>query len=231
LNLTKEVFTQLGKKPNKKHILIMDVTIPTSWKDINIDTYIKLVPVLETEQEPITRIINILCVLTGKKREEVREIQLTDYHKIMEKMEFLQYEVPTKLESRILNFNGNYYEFKLNAENLLFGEYINAMEILNSKSENAVIDNLDKILASICRPVEKKLGKWKEKKMTSKLLQETIKVFREQMSIADAYPIAVFFCNHSHDLMNDIKTSLITQAAEMAQEVEMDLATDGAGGV
>ena len=54
----------------------MDVTIPTSWKDINIDTYIKLVPVLETEQEDITRVINILCVLTGKKREEIKEIQL-----------------------------------------------------------------------------------------------------------------------------------------------------------
>ena len=231
MNLTKEAFIQLGKNPNKKHILIMDVTIPTSWKDINIDTYIKLVPVLETEQEDITRVINILCVLTGKKREEIKEIQLTDYHKLIKKMAFLFTEIPTKLESKRIKLDGNYYEFKLNAENLLFGEYINAMETLNSKNENAVIENLDKILASICRPVEKKFGKWKEKKMTSKLLQETVKLFRDKMSIQDAYPLAVFFCNHSKDLMTNIQTSLITRAEKITKEVEMDLATGGAGGV
>ena len=209
----------------------MDVTIPTSWKDINIDTYIKLVPVLETEQEDITRIINILCVLTGKKREQIREIQLADYHKLIKKMAFLFTEIPTKLESKRIKIEGNHYEFKLQAENLLFGEYINAMETLNSKNENVVIENLDKILASICRPVEKKFGKWKEKKMTSKLLQETIKVFREHMSIQEAYPIAVFFCRHSKTLMTNIQTSLITRAEKITKEVEMDLATDGAGGV
>jgi len=208
----------------------MDVTIPTSWKDINIDTYIKLVPVLETEQEDITRVINILCVLTGKKREEIKEIQLTDYHKLIKKMAFLFTEIPTKLESKRIKLDGNYYEFKLQAENLLFGEYINAMETLNSKNENVVIENLDKILASICRPVEKKFGKWKEKKMTSKLLQETVKKFRDKMSIADAYPLAVFFCNHSKELMTNIQTSLIAQAEKITKEVEMDL-VNGAGGV
>ena len=90
-------------------------------------------------------------------------------------MEFLNTEVPTKLKSKRIEIDGNFYEFKLNAKNLLFGEYINAMEMLSQKSNNAVIENLDKILMSICRPVEKKYGKWVEKKMTTELLQETIK--------------------------------------------------------
>ena len=83
---------------------------------------------------------------------------------------------------------------------------------------------------SICRPVEKKYGKWVEKKMTNELLKETIKIFRYKMSIADAYPLAVFFCNHSKDLMTDIQTSLMHQAEKMTKEVEMDLANDTAGG-
>ena len=210
----------------------MNVTIPTSWKDINIDTYINLVPVLETEQEPIQRVINILCVLTGKKREEIRGIQLKDYHKIIKKMEFLNTEVPTQIKSKRIEIDGNFYEFKLNADNLLFGEYINAMEMLSQKNNNAVIENLDKILMSICRPVEKKYGKWVEKKMTNELLKETIKIFRYKMSIADAYPLAVFFCSHSKDLMIDIQTSLMDQAEKMTKEVEMELSqVDTAGGV
>ena len=36
----------------------MKVTIPTSWNDITIEMYIKLKPVLETEQEQITRVIS-----------------------------------------------------------------------------------------------------------------------------------------------------------------------------
>ena len=44
----------------------MKVTIPTSWNDITLEMYIKLKPILETEQEPVTKVINILCTLTGK---------------------------------------------------------------------------------------------------------------------------------------------------------------------
>jgi hypothetical protein len=208
----------------------MDVTIPTSWKDINIDTYINLVPVLETEQEPITRIINILCVLTGKKREEIRELQLDNYQSLIKKMSFLFAEIPTNLKSKRIKIEGNYYEFKLQAENLLFGEYINAMETLNSKTENGVIQNLDKILATICRPVERRYGIWRERKMTSKLLQETIKLFRFKMSIADAYPLCVFFCSHSKDLMENIKTSLSLQAKKLKKEANLSM-IGGVGGV
>ena len=65
----------------------MEVTIPTCWDDITLETYINLRPVLQTEQTPIQRVINILCVLTGEKRQKVMDIKLDDYHKILKKME------------------------------------------------------------------------------------------------------------------------------------------------
>ena len=119
----------------------MEVTIPTSWKDINIDTYINLVPVLETEQDEVKRVIDIICVLTGKKREEVREIKLNDYNKLLKKMSFLFTKIPTQLKSKRIKIDGNYYEFKLQADNLLFGEYINAMEMINQKQNNSIVEN------------------------------------------------------------------------------------------
>ena len=166
--------------------------IPTSWEDITIGKYIELKPILETEQTEVERVINILCVLTGKKREEIREIQLKDYHKLIKKMSFLNTEIPTKLEKTRFKIDGKYYEFKINAEKLMFGEYINAMELLQSKNENAIFDNLHKILVSICRPVERRL-RWREIEMTGELLKETSQIFYDKMSITIAYPILVFF--------------------------------------
>ena len=86
----------------------MEVTIPTSWKDINIDTYINLVPVLETEQEPVTKVINILCILTGLKREEIKNITLPDYKNLLKKMAFLNSELPKELKDKRIKLNGQW---------------------------------------------------------------------------------------------------------------------------
>jgi len=217
----------------------MKVTIPTSWDDITIEMYIKLKPVLETEQEPITRVINLLCILTGKKREEVQDITLPDYKMLLDKMSFLNTELPKDLRKKRIKLNGQWYEWKLDAKNMLFGEYISVMEIMQKASDNEAVlfNNLHKILTVIFRPVEKKLGViWKSSKVDGEKIRETSENILKHMSIADAYPIAVFFCSRYPDLMKAIKTSLKEKAEKIVTEVkrelkkETDLQTVGDGG-
>jgi hypothetical protein len=218
----------------------MKVTIPTSWNDITIEMYIKLKPVLETEQEPITRVINLLCILTGKKREEIKEITLPDYKMLLNKMSFLNTELPKELGKKRIKLNGQWYEWKIDAKNMLFGEYISVMEIMQKASNNEAVlfNNLHKILTVIFRPVEKRYGLfWKSMQVDGEKIRETSENILKHMSIADAYPIAVFFCSRYPDLMKVIKTSLKQKAEEIIKEVkkelkeEMDLATIGDGGV
>lgn len=174
----------------------MEVTIPTSWNDITIEMYIKLKPVLETEQEPVTKIINTLCILTDKKREDVENITLPDYKLLLKKMSFLNTELPKEIKKKRIKLNNQWYEWKWDAKNMLFGEYISIMEIMQKASENDAIlfDNLHKILTVIFRPIDKKYGLlWKSKKMNGKVIRETADNILKNMSIADAYPIAVFF--------------------------------------
>ena len=217
----------------------MKVTIPTSWNDITIEMYIKLKPVLETEQEPITRVINLLCILTGKKREEIKEITLPDYKMLLNKMSFLNTELPKELGKKRIKLNGQWYEWKIDAKNMLFGEYISVMEIMQKASNNEAVlfNNLHKILTVIFRPVEKRYGLfWKSMQVDGEKIRETSENILKHMSIADAYPIAVFFCSRYPDLMKVIKTSLKQKAEEIIKEVkkelkeEMDLATVGDGG-
>ena len=212
----------------------MEITIPTKWEDVTIGNYINLRPVLNSKLNPIERVINILAVLTGQKRDVIKNITLKQYKSIKKKMSFLETELPKQLKDKRFKIGGQWYEFKVDAKKLLFGEYINSMEILqNSKDdEEAIFNNLHHILTTICRPVKKTIFGWKHIKVDSEILRKTADNFLNNMPMTIAYPIGVFFYTHSEDLTKAIKTCLIQEAEKMTNEAkqEMDLVNDGDGG-
>ncbi len=173
----------------------MNITIPTKWEDVTIGNYINLRPILNSELTPIQRVVNILAVLTGEKKEVIKNISLDQYKTIKEKMYFLETEIPKKLKDKRFKIGGKYYEFKLDAKSLLFGEYINNMEILQNAKDNeeVIFNNLHYILTTICRPVEKKFFRWRDIKVDGELLRKTSDNFLTNMPITIAYPIGVFF--------------------------------------
>ena len=213
----------------------MKITIPTTWNDITLEKYINLRPVLNTEMKPIERIINTLCILTGEKKETIRNISLEQYRELIDKMKFLNTELPTKLKNKRFKIGDKYYEFQLDAKKLLFGEYINAMELLQNAANNeeVIFNNLHKILTTICRPVEKKRLRWQNVKIDGEVIRETADNFLKNMPITIAYPIGIFFYNHLKNSMTDTKTYLIKEATKMMKEAReqiQDLETSGAGG-
>ena len=212
----------------------MEITIPTSWQDITIGQYIKLRPVLKAELNPIERVINILAVLTNQKKEVIKNIPLSQYKVIKEKMNFLETEIPKQLDKRRFKIGDTFYEFKVDAKKLLFGEYINNMEILQkaANNEEVIYENLHHVLTTICRPVEKKWLRWREIDVDGEVLRKTADNFFKNMPITIAYPIGVFFYNHFQSLTQDIRISLMEKATKMMKEAsqEMDLVKDGDGG-
>ena len=129
----------------------MELIIPTSWDDITLGQYIELRPILQTEMDEVKKVINILCVLTGKKREDVRELTIPDFHKLVKKMSFLNEPLPKEMEKRRFLIGGKWYEFKIDAKNMLFGEYISVMEILQKAGDNedVLFNNLHQICNAI----------------------------------------------------------------------------------
>jgi len=212
----------------------MEITLPTSWNDITLQKYINLRPVINTEMSEIERVINILCVLTGEKKEVIKNISLEQYHKIKKKLAFLNTELPETLVNKRFKIGPHWYEFKLNANKLLFGEYINNMEILQDAQDNqeVIFNNLHKILTTICRPIEKKRFRWRDVEVTGEVVRQTADNFLENMPISIAYPIGVFFYNHLPSLTTDIKTSLMEKAEKIMRESkkELDSMSVGDGG-
>jgi len=210
-----------------------EIEIPTSWDDITIGHYIQLRPILATEMNDVSKVINILCVLTGKKREEIKELSVKQYHQLVKKMAFLKTELPKELKKRRFLVGGKWYEFKYEANKLLFGEYVNIMEILQkaNNNEEVIYENLHKILTIICRPVYKTMFGYKDAEVDGEVIKETAENFFNNMPITIAYPIGVFFYNHLPILTETIKTSLMEVAEKKIKEAqEIALQTTGGGG-
>ena len=206
-------------------------TLPTTWEDITLEKYINLRPVLQTEQKPIQRIINILCVLTGEKKEVIKDISLEQYNDLIKKMKFLETELPKTLKARRFKVGGKWYEFQMDARKLLFGEYISAMELLQdaSTNEDVIFNNLHKILTTICRPVERKYLRWHDVDINGEVIRETSENFYKNMPITIAYPIGVFFYAHFRNSTQDTRISLIQKAAKTMKEAKKEIASLGTG--
>tara|TARA_Y100000289_G_scaffold28130_1_gene27704 strand:+ start:258 stop:902 length:645 start_codon:yes stop_codon:yes gene_type:complete len=212
----------------------MNVTIPTKWKDITVGNYINLRPVLNSELTPIQRVINILAVLTGEKKEVIKNISLDQYKEIKKKMSFLDTELPKELKHKRFKIGNQWYVFELRAQNLLFGEYINIMEIMEKARDNeeAIFDNLHTILTTVCRPVKRKFFVWRKTKVDAQIIRETSKNFFDNMPITIAYPISVFFYTHLDGLTKAIKTCLMEEVERIKREVTLEMSSlkDGDGG-
>jgi hypothetical protein len=129
-------------------------------------------------------------------------------------MAFLKTELPKELKKRRFLVGGKWYEFKYEANKLLFGEYVNIMEILQkaNNNEEVIYENLHKILTIICRPVYKTMFGYKDAEVDGELIKQTADNFFNNMPITIAYPIGVFFYNHLPTLTETIKTSLMEVA-------------------
>jgi len=200
----------------------MEITIPTEWEDITIETYIKLRPALNTKTNEIERLINILCVLSDRKRQEVEKLTITQYSDLISKMRFLNKDLPTKVKSNVFKVGESWYEFCLKPDGILFGEYISIMEILEkaNNNEEMLFNNLHNFLTVICRPIKKRWWGYKYIDVDTELINKTADNFYRNMPITIAYPIAVFFSLNLETLTQVIKTSLeslIEKKAKMAQ--------------
>ena len=209
----------------------MEIQIPTDWSDITLGQYIELRPILQTEQEDISRVINILCVLTGKKREEIKMLTIPGFHKLIKKLSFLNDPLPKELTKKRFIIGGKWYEFKLDAKKMLFGEYISVMELLQKANgnEDVIFDNLHKILTVICRPVYKTMFGFKSVEVDGEMIRQNADNFYKNMPITIAYPIGVFFYQRYPNLTQVIKTSLMEEANKKIKEVKTDLMRDGVG--
>ena len=144
-------------------------------------------------------------------------------------------EEPSRVLKKNFTINGKNYAIVNHVNDLEAGQYMSFTTYLKGFADNpnVHIEQMPDILASVIFPVDKNNKVMAIEPSYFRNLADDI---RNTMSIEDAYPIAVFFCNLSASLMTTTQDYLNQKLEKMTEqsktailEVAKDLEKDGVG--
>ena len=204
--------------------------IPKSLKEVMVKDYIQINKIRNAEYDnPFTRTIDLLCIFNDRAdvlKQKPSELAVDLSHLL---------EEPSRILKQYFTINGKRYGIVNHINDLEAGQYMSFTTYLKGFEDNpnVHIDQMPDILASVIFPVDKNNKVMAIEPSYFRKLTEDI---RDTMSIEDAYPIAVFFCNLSRSLtectqsyLNRKLETMTTESKTAILEVAKDLENDGVG--
>ena len=198
--------------------------LPKGWEDINIEQYVNYLKTNNSTLDEFEKIMIRLSILTGATYEEVKNLQIKDISKVTRALEWVdKVELPRELKDTFTIENVK-YKLCLNATELTGGQYASVMTKLKDVD---AFEMLHEILASISLPVGINI-----KDIEPSYYAHTSELFAKNLSIADAYPIGVFFCEVSKNLTEGIQDYLaqeLKKTKEKQSQIVQDFISNGDG--
>lgn len=176
--------------------------------DITVNKFIALNDILTAShyESEIDRNIDLLACITGKDREYYESLTMHAYKKECERLAFLTLESIEGKPKRYIKANGKIYAPIYDFRKLTAGQLVDVTHF--TKESAKIIDNLPKILASICVPTKKTFtGRKKLPYLSTE--HEDVAADMGKASFFDAYSIALFFWAVYNGSMQIIGNSLV----------------------
>lgn len=172
----------MGKK--KETIVVKDygnISVPTSWDDITLEKFVKLMKLQEEEGKDELSIVDIMAVLTDTDKKYIYSLPSDFANTIMAHLLFLN--EPLKEEPKAeVEINGEKYKINY-MEKLKFGEYTDANTVMaNDKFDYA------SLLAILCR----KEGEKYDDDFIADHIEKRTEMWNNQ-PITKTYPLICFF--------------------------------------
>ena len=177
--------------------------LPKSWQDISIGTFQQLHKLTEPTFE---NQIATLAVLTGQTVEQIEELPIREITDAIGKLSWMA-ELPTAKDFKKFRHGLTTYKFVASQHELAAHQFI-AVQDLFGQADNWV-GNLHKIMAALA--VKYRFFRKSEIKPTE--FDKVADLFRDRMSIANAYGYALFFSAYLPELLE-------TTRVYLEQEVE-----------
>lgn len=171
-----------------------NITIPTSWEEINLETFIKLQSLYSDGNKP--SIQDILSILSNESREEVNKYPALVIEKVMEKLKYLSEPITDVVSNKVIIDDITYQINYL--EHLKFGEYVDVNMILDADKSNYAA-----LLAILCR---KENEEYNDEYIANEL-PKRVDMFNKQ-PITKIYPTILFFLNCNNLSENNMKSYL-----------------------
>jgi len=147
----------------------------------------------------VERLIQEICILCDMTPDEVESIPFTEFKGLKDKVQFL-YEQPDANFKRVININGDDYHFiDISSSKFSVGEFADLDTYCKSPS-----DKLEDIMAVLFRK--------KDEPYEIEIIQERVKLFRDNFPYQDAVGASLFF---SLFVMDSIKPTKEYSMLEM----------------
>lgn len=168
----------------KETVVVKDfgnITVPTSWDEITLGQFVKLMRLQEEEGKEEPSIVDIMAVLTDTDKKYIYSLPSDFANTIMAHLLFLN--EPLKEEPKAeVEINGDVYKINY-MEKLKFGENVDATTVMDS-DKFAYAD----LLAILCR----KEGEAYDDEYIANRYNSRVEMWNNQ-PITKVYPLITFF--------------------------------------
>ena len=174
------------------------VKVPTSWSDIPIGQFSTINKYLKKDNSQLDKQIKLISIVCHQEVETIKKIKLKQFKHIIKKFKFLE---TLNISDKIVEsfwIKGIKYRFRKNLNHFTAEDLIDIM----SYGKDGEYKNIHKILAIYCKPERWQF--WLRKKKH----KQRADIFYNNMSVAIALPIYVFFSNVLKDLLPRIEIYL-----------------------
>jgi hypothetical protein len=185
--------------------------IPTTWDDITIQTYKKIVNI-PSEVKGVFLSIELAIRLIGLDRDTIEELPIEEFNKILEQMTFINEELKAELAESI-EVGGETFYFKKDFSKLTTGE-VASIDLILQSAEGKWYDVIEKLL---CIFLRKKVGDELEKFKSE--MMDRAELFKD-LKIKDVQPIFFYFSSGENGSPEAMKESLENQPKRKKNEIQ-----------
>lgn len=175
------------------------INIKTKWSDVTVKEWVIISSILSSEffeiEEKLEKIALLLSDLTI---EELINLKVNDYSKIINKVSFVMKEPEKTPILKSIKVAGRSFDVDTNLNEVVTGQYYMAQNIM--KQEDEVFDKIKKILGVYIRPKGKSWGEFD--------YEENVEFLYNNLTIDVGYSAGVFFYHIANKYMIASQTCL-----------------------
>jgi len=201
---------------------MQSIKLPKGWHEVSIDTYLKYHTLITSKiTDPIDLEIKVISVLSGVEESEVEKVKTKDILAMSKGLAFLK-ELPKERIPYIFKCGGNVYKASLTMNDMTGGQFMNFSDVVKGVKPEDYVYHMTDLIACMCvkreRGVFFKKGKLSFTRWVYSGYKETSAVFKQHMSIAEAYPYYVFFCKVMEKLYPATRDYLMQKTKKLANK-------------
>jgi len=181
-----------------------------NYNQLTIKQFLQCKTIAELEPDPITRKVKMLSSITGHPVDEIESLPITVLVRKLKEFSEIESLQPNSKVKMKFKVGGQRFECVWKLQELSASQYIELCEWTKDKEQ--IVYNIHKILASVCV----KRTWFGRSKYNGDKHKEVADLFYNQMKIAQAYPIMLFFCRFFQELANNMLTYLEDQKDQLS---------------